>query len=143
VHCAKHLAFAQAYSGWSWVDWYTMLFMDDSKFNMFQNDGPVISRRRENESFLLGCIVLTVKFNGGGVMMWGAMSYRGVCLLRQVHGTLKSRGYINVLAKNAIPSAHLLGYEDDFWLQDDGAPCHRAKKVKDWHADNNIRCLEN
>jgi hypothetical protein len=34
-------------------------------------------------------------------------------------------------------------YGDEFWYQDDGVPCNRAKIVKEWHSQNSIRCLEN
>ena len=76
-------------------------------------------------------MVPTVKFLGGGIMVWGAMSYRGNGILKHVKGTLNSVGYIDILTNCAIPSAHLLGYGDDFFYQDDGAPCHRAKIVKE------------
>ena len=62
-------------------------------------------------------------------MVWGAMSYHGNEILKYVKGTLNSVGYIDILTNCTIPSAHPLRYGDD------GAPCHRAKFVKeqDWH----------
>ena len=85
----------------------------------------------------------TVKFQGGGIMVWGAMSYRGTGLLYHVKGNLNGAGYIKILQDCAIPTAHLLGYVDDYWYQDDGAPCHRGWIVKDWQLENDFRCLEN
>jgi hypothetical protein len=58
-----------------------------------------------------------------------------------LNGNLNSHGYIDILNNCAIPSAHRLGYGDEFWYQDDGAQCHRAKIVKEWHSQNSIRGL--
>lgn len=115
-----------------------VLFIDESKFNMFQSDGQVYVRRRQGEALLDKCVVPTVKFHDGGIMVWGAMSYRGTGILNSMKGTFNSVGYLDILANCAIPSAHLLGYGDDFFYQDDGAPCHRAKIVKDWHTNNGV-----
>jgi hypothetical protein len=87
--------------------------------------------------------VSTVKFQGGGIMVWGAMSLQGPGILKVVHGNLNSKGYIDILNNCAIPSAHLIGYGDEFCYQDDGVPCHRAKIVNKWHSQKSIRCLEN
>ncbi|KAK3091106.1 hypothetical protein FSP39_017172 [Pinctada imbricata] len=76
------------------------------------------------------CIIPTVKFGGGGVTVWGAMSYRGPGFLTPLQGNLKGIGYIDILKIFAVPSAHLLGYGDNFFLQDDGAPCRRARIVE-------------
>ena len=46
---------------------------------------------------------------------------------------------LTLLENSAISSAHLLGFGDKFWFQDDGAPSHRL--VADWKAENNLRCL--
>jgi len=69
------------------------------------------------------------------------MSYNGTSFLTNVNGHLNGAGYINVLENSAIPSAHLLGFGDDFWFQDDGAPCHRSRLVAEWKAENNLSCL--
>ena len=139
-HREKRLAFAKAHSDWTWVDWSTVLFTDESKYSMFQTDGPLFVRRRPGEELLDSCVQSTVKFQGGGIMVWGAMSYRGTGLLYHVKGNLNGAGYIKILQECAIPTAHLLGYGDDYWYQDDGAPCHRARIVKDWQLENDFRC---
>ena len=89
---------------------------------MFQNDGRVFVRRRQHERFHQDSLAPTVKFDGGEKMMWGAMSYRGTGILTKVSGILDAKGYIKILEDAAVPSAHLLGYGDVFWYQDDGAP---------------------
>lgn len=141
-HRQLRLEFARRHEQWSWVDWSCVLFTDESKFNMFQTDGRVYIRRRTGERFNDDCVVPTVKFGGGGVMVWGAMTYRGTGMLTKVDGRLNGPGYVNILQNFAVPSAHILGYGDHYWLQDDNAPCHRARIVENWKEDNDVRCLQ-
>ena len=142
AHRQKRLAFARAHVNWTWVDWAAVLWTDESRFTLFETDGKVYVRRRRNEAMRNDCIQPTVKFYGGGVTVWGAMSYRGTGYLTPLTGNLNANGYIDILEKSAIPSAHLLGYGNNYFFQDDGAPCHRARIVKEWKADDNIRVLE-
>ena len=113
------------------MDWAAVLWTDESRFTLFETDGKVYVRRRQNEAMRNDCIQPTVKFGGGGVTVWGAMSYRGTGHLTPLTGNLNANGYIDILENSAIPSAHLLGYGNNFFYQDDGAPCHRARIVKE------------
>jgi len=83
----------------------------------------------------------TVKYEGGDIMMRGAVSYNETAFLTKVNGNLNGAGYINILENSAIPSAQLLGFGDNFWFQDDGAPSHRSQLVAEWKAEHNLRCL--
>ena len=74
-------------------------------------------------------------------MIWGKMACSGTAFLTEVNGHLNGAGYINVLENSAVHSAHLLGFGDNFGIQDDGAPCHRSRLVAEWKAKNNLRCL--
>ena len=140
-HRRLRLEFAREHLNWNWVDWSVILWTDESRFTMFQSDGPTFVRRRPGEQLRNDCVVPTVKFGGGGIMMWGAMSFRGTGFLTRVVGNLNGAGYINIHSDSAVPVAHYLGYGDNFILQDDGAPCHRAKKVNDWKEEQCIRTL--
>ena len=62
--------------------------------------------------------------------------------LTPLKDNLNKNDYLDILRNSAIPSAHLLGYGDNFIFQDDSAPCHRANGVKQWKSDQNMRCLE-
>jgi len=96
---------------------------------MFQNDGRVFVRRRQHERFHQDCSAPTLKFGGGEMMMWVAMLYKGTGILKSVSNIRCQRIHQN-----------LLGYGDVFWYQDDGAPCHRAKRVNAWKEGNGFRC---
>ena len=130
-----------ALADWAWVDWSVVLWGDESRFTLFQNNGREFVRRRAHETCGNSCVVPTVKLSGGGVTLWGAISYRETGFLTPLKGNLKN-GYLDILRNSAIPSAHLLGYGDNFVFQDDVAPCHRANVVKQWKSDQNMCCLE-
>ena len=66
----------------------------------------------------------------------------GCGVLTEVTGRLNGEGYIDILGDALLPSAHLLGYGDHFFLQDDNAPCHRARIVQEWKADQGFQTLQ-
>ena len=58
------------------------------------------------------------------------------------HGCLGCCTFSELRTQNAtVPSAYFLGYGNNFWFQDDGAPCHRARIVHEWKVDNEIQSL--
>jgi len=76
-HRQKRLQFATDRADWSWVDWASVLWTDESRFTMFMNDGRVFVCRQQDEGFHQNYLAPNVKFGGGEIMMWGAVSYRG------------------------------------------------------------------
>jgi len=123
--------FAREHLNWNWVDWSGVPWTYKSGFTMFQSDGPTFECRWPGEQLQNDCIVQTVKFGGGRIMMWGAKSFRDTGFLTRVVGNLNGAGYINILSDRDVPSAHYLGYGDKFILQDDGVPCNRARVVNE------------
>ena len=103
------LRFAREHSNWTCLDFANVLWTDESRLTLFQTDGPTFVRRRHGETLHQDCVAPTVKYGGGGIMMWDAMSYNGTAFLTKVNGNLNGAGYINILENSAIPSAHLLG----------------------------------
>lgn len=141
-HRNLRLDFTRQYSDWSCTDWSTVIWSDEKRFTLHRSDGSLRVRRRSGEMFLEQCVQPTVKFGGGSVMVWACMSSRGTGLMAFVSANLNSAGYLNILSNFMVPSAHLLGYGNHFFYQDDGAPCHRSKIVVDWKKENNIKCLQ-
>ena len=66
--------------------WQTVVFTDESKFNLFNSDGRFYVWRREGEN-LPQCIRERVK-HPSSVNVWGSMSHQGVGDLRFVEGRM-------------------------------------------------------
>ena len=54
-----------------------VFFSDESKFNLFGNDGKNNVKRRIGERLSAKCTKKTVKFGGGRVMVFGMFSSQG------------------------------------------------------------------
>ncbi|GFW50534.1 transposable element Tcb1 transposase [Trichonephila clavipes] len=77
-------------------------------------------------------LVPTVKYDGGGVMVWGCMAANGVGRLTFIDSTLNHMGYINILKENLKQGEQDLNLGDDFWFQQDNDPKHTAHNVMLW-----------
>lgn len=58
-------------------------------------------------------------------------------IIARTAGPLNRERYINILSDCAVLSAHSLRYGNNFVLQDDGAPCHRARN--EWKLEQGIK----
>ena len=135
------LRWAKEHSLWTVDQWNTVIFSDESKFNLHGSDGPQYVRRRTGEAYLPSCIIPTVK-HSESQMVWACISSHGVGRLHFVTGTVNADAYIDILQTKLIPSIRsAFGDVHHCTFQDDSAPCHRAKKVKEFLATSQIRAL--
>ena len=77
--------------------WKNVVWLDESKFNLFGSDGKVMFWRTPHEEFDPECTIPTIKQSGGSVMIWGCftrqrvgklciVSYHGQILLSRYFG---------------------------------------------------------
>ena len=120
--------------------WDNVVFSDESRFCLV-SDRPVIVRRRPGEEYLPECLNTTMKHGGGGIMVWGCFAKNGVGRLHKVDGNINAEHYLKIMKYCAVPSMkHLFGNQPAIFQQDN-APCHTAKAVKEWTDANNIQVL--
>lgn len=84
----KRLKFAQQHKNWSIQQWKSVLWSDESKFEIFGSKRQLFVRRNVNELFNPACIVPTVKFVGGSVNVWGYFAYSGAGSLFKINGIM-------------------------------------------------------
>ena len=67
----KRLAFAREHRNWTIEQWNSVLWADESSFQLFCGAKRAYVRRRVGEKYSRQCIVPTVKHGGGSLMIWG------------------------------------------------------------------------
>ena len=142
VNRAKRIAYAKTMMKMPFDYWKNVLWSDESKFNLFRSDGKTMVWRTPTEAFDPNCIVPTVKYNGGSVMVWGCFAHCGVGFLHFIDGIMDRFLYREILEENLLKSAKKLGLKKKFVFQHDNDPKHTAVIVKDWLNENNIETLK-
>ena len=102
---------------------------------IFGNPGAVYVRRREGEAFHPDCVVPTVKFGGGSVMVWGCMASSGTGMLYTYEGRMNSTIYTNILDLVYRSSLTKIFYNNilsDVFFQQDNAPSPTSKVSIVW-----------
>ena len=122
-------AWAKKHEQWTLDQWKSVLWSDESKFEIFGSNRRVFVRRRKGERMDSTCLVPTVKHGGGGVMVWGCFAGDTVGDLFKIEGTLNQHGYHSILQRHAIPSGlRLVGRS--FIFQQDNDPKHTSRLCK-------------
>ncbi|GFS99050.1 transposable element Tcb2 transposase [Trichonephila clavipes] len=93
-------------------------------------------RRTPKEAFAPECIVPPVKHGGGSLMVWGAISWRGLGPLVTLHSKVKAAHYVNILGDQVHPFVQTSFPGECPLYQDDNAPIHTAKIVQEWFAEH-------
>lgn len=70
-HRKLRLEFAKKYANWTSKDWARVIFIDETKVNLFYPDGNHMIRRPIGKRYHLKYLRPTVKFGGGSIMLWG------------------------------------------------------------------------
>jgi transposase len=128
---------------WTVRKWKSVVWSDESRFTIYKNDGPGLVWRPPGTRFNIENMTPTVKFGGGGLMMWGCFSGKGLGPLVKVDGNLNSLGYIQILEDHLLPLIENDFNRRGYLYQDDNAPVHTARVVKNWYSTNGVNVLSN
>lgn len=111
---------------------------------MYSPPGTSYVRRRPTEAFLPECISPTVKHGGGSIMIWGCMTAQGVGEVHLCEGRMNGARYIDMLEEVLEPSIVQFYNIDseDYYFQQDNAPCHKARLVIRWFDENRVKLLD-
>jgi transposase len=89
---------------WTVAKWKTVIWSDESRFKIFRNDGPNRVWRIDGTRYNVENMVPSVKHGGGGIMVWGCFSGKGLGPLVKVEGKMNRLDYIKILEKNLLPT---------------------------------------
>jgi len=140
VNRMKRLKFAKAHQKWSVAAWKRVIWSDESKF-IFRYSGKRYVWRRVEERHEPRCMTATVKGAQKNVMVWGCFSWLGVGSLHRIRGRLNALGYRQIMQRKMIPGAAEIA-PDDYIFQQDNAPIHTAKLMKNYFNNKGIEVME-
>ncbi|GBL92612.1 Transposable element Tc1 transposase [Araneus ventricosus] len=107
--------------------WESVIFVDESKFNIFGSDGRISVWRKPNEELNPKNLLPTVKHGGGGIMVCGCSAASGKENLVSLKVIWTN---ISILKENLKISAPKLGIQNTFKLYQDNDPKHTALHVR-------------
>ena len=130
----KRRDWCKAHSTWTLDVWKHVLFSDESHFEVINRKNRCFVRRNPQEKDCQFNFATKTQGGGGTVSVWGCFNATGTGPLIKYEGRLNADAYIDVISE-ALP--HVI---DDVPLADrhklkfmqDNAPCHTAKKTKQW-----------
>ena len=121
--------------------WQTVIWCDESKFELFSSKSRVIVWRTPKETFDLQCIVPTVKHDGDSVTVWGCFTHRGIRKLHILDQTMDRFSYRQILERNLLPSIENFGVSGGFTFVRDNDSKHTSVLVKDWLVKQHMKTL--
>lgn len=137
----QRLAFCRRYGQWTSEDWRSVLFSDESAFKTISKGQMKVRRPMGSDRYDTKYTVKTVKFPAD-VMVWGCFSGekgRGGLYFLEKDVNMNGALYVDVLKNHMLPFYEK--HENPHFLQD-GAPCHRAKCVREWLSEKKIQLIE-
>lgn len=136
----KRYDWAKLYKGWTVEDWRKVLFSDESHF-LVQGQRSRFVRKSENEKLTTQHFDQTVK-HPIKKMFWGCFSYKGTGSLVPIEGMMNSEKYKNLLEQKLENELRKLDANGQALFQQDSAPCHVSKVMRQYFTEKKIRCLE-
>ncbi|KAI1007653.1 hypothetical protein K3495_g571 [Podosphaera aphanis] len=142
------LNFAPKPKEWTIEDWKRVIWSDETKINQICCDGIQYTWRKSKPGLAGRGIVLTLKFGGGNIMIWGCMAWSGPGTLVQVVGKMNTQQYISILQENltlCMEAASLLedmSPTDQLNFQQDNDPKHAARATTLFFRSRDIKCLD-
>lgn len=132
----KRLQWCRERMSWTQRQWNSIIFSDESKFDVSVGDARRRVIRNKTEAYHKDCLKRTVKFPAS-IMVWGCISAKGVGQLHFIDGMVNAEKYINILEESLLPSIPKLADCGEYTFQQDGASSHTAKRTKSW-----LQCKE-
>jgi len=127
------LEWAKERKDWTVEDWNRVVFSDESKINRFNSDGRSWCWYRDVNQLEDRTVKITFKHGGGGVMVWGCMTSKGVGYLCKIEGTMDQHLYKTILEEDLMKTMEFYDLDPrEVIFQHDNDPKHKSKSVQEW-----------
>lgn len=139
-HRRLRLAWARAHVRWTRAQWATVLFTDESRFNVHRRDGRARVYRRRGERFRDACVKESDRFGGGSTMIWAGIALNHKTDVIVVNGNLNAQRYRDdILATVVTP---LFRVNPHLTLMHDNATSHTAAATRNFLTINNVNVID-
>ncbi len=132
VNRQKRIEFVKLYLDRDLTFWKSVIFTDESQYNVFGHDGPSKVWRKKGTAMEIANLRCTIKYGGGGVLVWECMAWSGVGNLVFIDGIMDKWHYLNILKANLHASVEQLGLPQGWVFQQHNDPKHTALVVREW-----------
>ena len=140
----QRLVFYNTHKNWTLSQWKNIIWSDESRFTLFNNDGRLRVWRHKGERYNSDCIINTVKGDGGSIMIWGCFCYGilGPCIV--VDSRMNSTVYIDHVLKPFynLFFSRLVKKMPNIGFMQDNAPCHTSSQTRKWLDLKKIKLLK-
>jgi len=135
--------FAKKHQDWTVDDWNRVIFSDESKINRFNSDGRSWCWFRNPGELNERTVKQNLKFGGGGIMVWGCMTSKGVGYLCKIEGNMDQGLYKSILEDDLMKTLEYYDLEESTTIfQHDNDPKHKAKSVQNWLSEQKFSTLD-
>ena len=139
-HIKNRFSAAQDWIGLTENEVKSIVFSDESKFNLLYSDGKTSVWREPGSRFEKCNITETKKFGGGSVMVWACFSYYGVGKIYFIDGIMDAPKYVSILSSCLPPSLESMGLSE-FIFQQDNDSKHTASVTKRFFSNRSIKVM--
>ena len=131
------LEFEKKHQSWTVEEWKKVLFSDETKINLFGNDGRRYVRRPKGTGNNSRYQIPTVKHGGGNIILWGAFSWKGVGPIFNIKGNMNAAMYRDILSEEMLPCARR-NLPRGWIFQQENDPKHRSQLLQEFFCKKNI-----
>ncbi|GFU57657.1 transposable element Tcb2 transposase [Trichonephila clavipes] len=141
-HRRDRREWATQHVNWRRNEWSNVLFSEESRFSVHPNNRRIFIRRECGSRNNPASVHESVRFGGGGVLVYGSISIDGRTDLYIIRdGPVTARRYSDEIVRPiVVPYAAAIG--DNFILMDDNCWPHRANLVEDFLFEEGIVRME-
>jgi hypothetical protein len=142
-HKRQRVDFALRYKDWTVADWKRVIWSDETKINRFGSDGRKWIWKKAGSALTDQHVEGTVKYGGGGLMIWGCMTAQGVGYACRIDGRMDATLYVNILDDELLQTLEYYHLDrDDIVFQQDNDSKHTSAAARKWIEDHGIEVLE-
>ncbi len=140
VQKRRRVLWAKAHLKWTVSKWKSVLWSDESKFDILVGNHRRRVLRAKEEGDLPACYQRSVQ-KPASLMVWGCINTYSMATLHVLEGTMNAERYIKVLEQHMLLSRWRLFHGRPCVFQQDNAKPHTAAITTAWLRSRRVRVL--